>query len=192
MSRARALREKNVVVKLVKDLNKRMADFENAVDELKILKDSITEMHDQVTAQEQENTNALIRLRTELKENKTKVLNDAAASVGKTIISNDELAELREQVNKLKAVNKSARDEVDTVVEEKVEALIQHRLQLQALEHKATVAALQSAVENYKKEVSNLNKSFERMSEELKSQKDLTAQMALANRPVVTSQSPSS
>ena len=80
-ARAKALREKNVVTKLVKDLNKRMGDFETAVDELKILKESITEMHDEVTAMEAENANSIARLRAELKDNKTKVLNDAAESV---------------------------------------------------------------------------------------------------------------
>ena len=187
-ARARALREKNVVTKLVKDLNKRMADFEAAVDELKILKDSITEMHDEVTAQEAENTNSLSRLKAELKDNKTKVLNDAANEIGKVIISKDELEELRNEVGKLKETHKANKSSVDTVVGEKVESLIEHRLKLQELEHKAETASLESQVENYKKEIENLNKSFDRMATELDSQKTLTANLAMANRPISKAQ----
>lgn len=43
-----------------------MGDFEASVDELKILKDSITEMADEVTRQEEENTSKIIALRSEL------------------------------------------------------------------------------------------------------------------------------
>ena len=189
-ARARSLREKNVVVKLVKDLNKRMGDFENAVDELKILKDSITEMHDEVTAMEAENARSLGRLKSELKDNKTKILNDAAESVGKVIISYDELEELRGEVVKLKESHKVTKSSVDAVVEEKVEGLIQHRLKLQELEHKAETAALESAVTNYQKEIANLNSSFVRMTAELESQKKLTADLAMANRPVQVSRPP--
>ena len=186
-ARARSLREKNVVTKLVKDLNKRMGDFEAAVDELKILKESITEMHDEVTAMEADNANSIARLRAELKDNKTKVLNDAADSVGKVIISRDELDELRSEVDKLKINHKASKAGVDEVVEEKVESLIEHRLKLQELEHKAETSALMSSVENYKKEIENLNKTFERMSAELESQKKLTSNLALAGRPVAPS-----
>ena len=159
-----------------------MGDFESAVDELKILKESITEMHYEVTAMEAENASSIARLRSELKDNKTKILNEAAESIGKVIISRDELEELRGEVEKLKTNHKTTKLEVNDVVEEKVEGLIQHRLKLQELEHKAESAALQSSVENYKKEIENMNKSFDRMSGELESQKNLTANLALAGR----------
>jgi chromosome segregation ATPase len=185
-AKSRSLREKNVVTKLVKDLNKRMGDFEAAVDELKILKESITEMHDEVTAMEEENNRSIGKLRSDLKDNKTKILNEAAESVGKVIISRDELDELRSEVEKLKIGYKTTRADVDDVVQEKVEGLIQHRLKLQELEHKAETAALESSVVNYQKEIDNLNKSFDRMSGELESQKKLTANLALAGRPTST------
>ena len=182
-ARARAIREKNVVTKLVKDLNKRMVDFESAVDELKILKDSITEMHCQFTAQEAENIQALIRLLAELKDNKTKVLNEAAESVGKVIIPKDDLTELKNQVEKLKMTNQQSKASVDDVVKEKVKDLIKHRLKLQELEHKTEISGLQSQVKTYKKEIENFNKSFDRMVKELESQKKLTANLTMANRP---------
>ena len=183
-AKVRALKEKNIVTKLVKDLNKRMADFEASVDELKILKESINEMHDEITAQEAENSNSLSRLRAELKDNKTKILYDAAVEVGKVIISKEELDELRKDVEKMKVVQRTSKSEVDDVVAQKVEDMIQHRLKLQELEHKAETAALSAQVENYKKEIENLNKSFDRMAGELDSQKTLTANLAMANRPV--------
>ena len=163
-----------------------MGDFENTVDELKILKDSISDMHDEVTAQEAENANSLDRLRAELKDNKTKVLNDTAASVGKVIISKDELDELRGEVDKMKNSHKETRAGVDEVVNEKVESLIKHRLKLQELEHKAEISSLEASIKNYLKEIENLNKSFERMTSELNSQKKLTADLAMTNRPVTS------
>jgi predicted RNase H-like nuclease (RuvC/YqgF family) len=57
------------------------------------------------------------------------------------------------------------------------------------LEHKAETSSLVSSVGNYKKEIENLNKTFERMSKELESQKNLTSNLAMAGRtipPVVT------
>lgn len=182
-SKARALREKNVVTKLVKDLNKRMEGFEAAVDELKILKESITDMHDEVTAQQQANGAQLAQLKTDLKDNKIRILNEAAASVGKVIMSRDEVDNLTSDVAKLKADNRAVRDSVDADVETKVAGLIEHRLTLQSLEQKAQVASLEANCENYRKEIENLGKTFDRMSEELKSQKELTSSLALANRP---------
>lgn len=186
MSRVGALREKNVIVKLVKDLNKKMGDFEASVEELKILKESITEMYDDIKSQEDENNRSLERLKADLKDNKTKILNDAAESVGKVIISKDYLEELRREVEKLSTDHKKHKASLEEVVNEKVEDLIQHRLKLQELEHKTEITSLEAAVENYKKEIENLNKSFERMTKELESQKKLSANLALANRPSQT------
>ena len=159
-AKAKALREKNVVAKLVKDLNKRMGDFENAVEELKILKETISEMHDEVTAVEMENANNISRLRAELKNNRTKILNDEAESIGKVIISRDELDELRGDVNKLKTNHKTSKNEVEDVVNDKVEDMIKHQLKLQELEHKANTSALEASIKNYEKEIENLNKSL--------------------------------
>ena len=184
MSRARVTREKNMVAKLVKTLNKRMEDFETAVGELKIMKDSIEDLHDKVTAKEAENKAILSKLEANLKDNKSRILNEAAESVGKVIISKEELNELNEEVQKLKTVHKQSRENIDQVVDTKVEELIKHRLKLQELEHKAHIASLESQVENFKKEAINLEKTFERMSSELESQKQLTSKLAMANRPI--------
>jgi len=182
-SKRKALKEKNVVIKLVKELDKRMTDFENTVEDLKILKDTITEMHEEVVNQEITNASILSRLKTDLKENKTRVLKDEVESSGKVIISVDDLDELKDEVEKFKNMYKEIKNSVSGVVEEKVEELLQHRLQLQALEHKGETGKLYSQVENYKKEILNLNKTFERMAAELESQKKLTSNLALGARP---------
>ena len=183
MSKAKTLREKNIVTKLVKDLNKRMGDFETAVEELKILKETIVEMHDEIKAHEAENLHSIIRLKSELKDNKTKILNEAAESIGKVIVSKDYLEELNEEVEKLKNAHKNNKESVDTVVSEKVDELIEHRLKLQELKNEADVNILKATINNYKNEIDNMNKTFNRMSKELESQKELTSNLALASRP---------
>ena len=183
MSRAKALRDKNIVAKLVKDLNNKMSSFECAVDELKILKDSISEMHDEVTAQEVKNSAVLSQLKAELKDNKTKLLNDAADEMGKVIISKEELKELKNEVLKMKSSNSEIKSSTDALVTQKVEELMQHRLKLQELEHLCAQSKLTAENETFKKEIENLEKSFTRMTQELESQKKLTANLALASRP---------
>lgn len=187
-SKRKALKEKNIVIKLVKELDKRMTDFETSVEDLKILKETITEMHEEVVNQEIANASILSKLKSDLKENKTRILNDEVESLNKVIISVDELDELKEEVEKFKNMYKMTKNKISEVVEEKVEELLQHRLKLQELEHKAEVGKLSSQVENYQKEILNLNKTFVRMSEELESQKKLTSNLALGSRPIVVSE----
>jgi predicted nucleic acid-binding Zn-ribbon protein len=183
-ARQRALKEKSVVAKLVKDLNKRMNDFEVAVDELKILKESLNDMHDEITAQEAENANTLARLKSELKENRTRVLNEAASSCGKVIMSADELEELRREVEKWKNECSNVRAAVQEEVEEKVEEATAHQLKILSLQHECKTAELSAANTNYEKEIENLKEAIARMTGELDSQKKLTADVARVGRPV--------
>lgn len=181
-SRAKKLRDQNVVVTLIKDLNKRMSDFEESVTELKILKDSIMEMNDEIVKQETENTYVLQKLKTDLKENKTKILNETASEIGKVIISRDELKELEDEVTKLKSSLNNFKTNSEDLVRQKVEEQVENKLKLQKLQFDCQTAQLIAENDNYKKQVENLNESINRMSSELDSQKQLTADVARVGR----------
>jgi len=183
-ARARALREKNVVAKLVKDLNKKMDSFETAVEELKILKDSINEMHDEVTAQEQENSARLAQLKNELKENKTKILTQAAEDAGKTLMSKEDLGELKSEVQKWKDECVRVREAGQEEVKQKVADAVEHQIRVLTLQHECKTADLSAANKNYEKEIANLKEAMDRMGAELESQKKLTAEIAQSNRPI--------
>lgn len=180
-SRAKKLRDQNVVVTLVKDLTKRMSDFQETVEELKILKESIMEMNDEVVRQETENAFVLQRLKADLKENKIKAVNDAAKELNKTVISHEELIELQEHVAKSKNELSKLKSSNDEVLKERVEELVQNRLKVQQLEHDCKTAELKASNENLRSQIDNLNEYIKRMSEELSSQKQLTANIAGVN-----------
>lgn len=182
-SKAKKLKDQNVVVTLLKDINKRMADFESSVDELKILKESVVEIHDQIVKQEADNNNTLAKLKADLKENKTRILNETASEVGKVIISFDELKELKDHVSKIKAECLSYKASQAEDIKQKVEEQVNHKLKLQQLQHECEKAQLSAANDNFVKQVESLNESIRRMSSELDSQKKLTAEVARVGRP---------
>jgi predicted hydrocarbon binding protein len=186
-ARARALREKNVVAKLVKDLNKKMDSFETAVEELKILKESINEMHDEVTEQETQNAARLAQLKAELKDNRTRVLTEAANEAGKTLMSREDLAELKSEVQKWKDECERVREAAQEEVKTKVNDAVEHQIEVLTLQHECKTAELKSANTSYEKEIKNLKEAMDRMGAELESQKQLTANIANSNRPVVES-----
>lgn len=183
-SKTRALREKNVVAKLVKDLNKRMETFESAVDELRILKESINDMHDEVAAQESENKHRLIQLKAELKDNRTKVLHDAAAEAGKILMSVEDVNELKSEVQKWKDECERIRLSNAEEVKEKVASAVQHQIEVMTLQHECKTAELTAAKTSLNQEINNLKEAMKRMGDELESQKKLTADIAQANRPL--------
>jgi hypothetical protein len=183
-ARARALREKNAVAKLVKDLNKKMDSFEDAVEELKILKDSITEMNDQIAEQEQTNVETMKRLKADLKDNRTRTLNEAVEEMGKVIVSTDELEEYKAEAERWKAECGRVKLAVADEVKEKVEEQVDRQLKILELQNECKTAELNASNESFKKEVQNLKEAIGRMSEELNSQKKLTADVARVGRPV--------
>jgi len=172
-----------MVARILKDLNNKMSSFEESVDELKILKESVLELNEQVSRQELDNTNALVKLKADLKDNKTKILAESASDVGKIIISKEELQELKDVAEKYKTQFNLYKQSYDKDVLEKVEENVAIKLKIQKIEFDCQTAQLLASNENYKKEVENLNVSLKRMSDELQSQKQLTADVARVQRP---------
>lgn len=177
-SRSKKLREQNAVMALVKDLTKRMSDFEDSVNELKILKDSILEINDEVSRQETDNAANLERLKKDLKENRIKILNEAAREGNKVLITQEELNELNSIIKKLKGDLERQKAEETATILSRVEEQIGHRLKVQELQHECAIAELNASNTSLKNQVDQLNEYIERMSGELESQKKLTADVA--------------
>ena len=181
--KARKLKDQSVVTALLKEITRRMEDFENSVSELKILKESAVELNDQILEQESQNVGILQRLRSELKENKLKALNDAAQELNKVLISSEELDELKGLVLKMRADTSSCKSSMNESIDKAVAEQVQHQLRVQELQHNCEKAQLSAANTNYIKQVENLNDTIQRMSLELESQKKLTADVCRVNQP---------
>ncbi len=162
-----------------------MESFESAVDELKIIKESITDMHEEVANQEAQNGARLAQLKAELKDNRTKALNEAAAEAGKIFMSKEDLAELQAEAQKWKGECAKLKESADQEIKEKVDAAVKHQIDVLTLRHDCKTAELTAANTNFGKEISNLKEAMNRMSVELESQKKLTADIAQSGRPIV-------
>ena len=181
--KARKLKDQSVVTNLLKEITRRMEDFENSVEELKILKESAIELNDQILEQESQNVGIIQRLRSELKENKLKALNDAAQELNKVLISTEELDELKNTVSKMRTDNSSYKNSMNDNIEKAVAEQVQHQLRVQELQHNCEKAQLSASNENYIKQVESMNDTIKRMSLELESQKKLTADVCRVNQP---------
>ena len=181
--KARKLKDQSVVTSLLKEITRRMEDFENSVSELKILKESAVELNDQILEQESQNVGILQRLRSELKENKLKALNDAATELNKVLISTEELDELKGLVLKMRTDTSTYKSSMNESIDKAVAEQVQHQLRVQELQHNCEKAQLSAANTNYIKQVENLNDTIQRMSLELESQKKLTADVCRVNQP---------
>ena len=183
--KAKKLKDQSAVTSLLKEIKGRMEDFENSVSEFKILKESAVELNDQIIEQESQNVGTLIKLRSDLKENKLKTLYDAAEDLNKVLISIYELNELKNIVSKMQAEKTSYNKLLNDTVNEAVAEQVQHKLRIQELQHNCEKAQLSAANDNYIKQIENLKNTIERMSLELESQKKLTSDVCRGNQPIV-------
>jgi len=180
-SRARKI-EKNEVLKAVKDLTSKMSSFEQAVDNLKLLSESVEELDDKISAVEKENQLKIEKLNKDLVDNKIRTVNQAVAEMGKIVISVEELNELKNDNLKLKKEMNSNIEKYQKESQESFNTKLENLLKVQKLQHDCETAQLKAEVETNKKECENLRQSLTRMSDELNSQKQLTADIANVNR----------
>lgn len=174
MSRARKANQTELN-RIMKDINRRMEDFETSVEQLKELKEGVVELEEAIATRESQNTANLEKLERDFVDNKIKAVNRAASELGKVIIPQEELQELRDDLTKIK---ESGKRELETKLAEehkKYQEKLEQALNVQKLQHEAETAKLRASAESHQKEVENLNAALDRMTEELKSQKTLTA-----------------
>jgi DNA repair exonuclease SbcCD ATPase subunit len=176
--------EKSELIKLVKDLSRKMDDFEATVDTLKGMKDSILDIDEQLNDKKQQYEEALATLEKDFHENKVKSIHQAAQDINKLLVSREEYDELSHAVDKLKQEKKKIiQDNLqqnELVLKEKLE----QAMKIKQLQHDVEIAQIKAENEQHLKEIQNLKDSMKRMSEELESQKKLTADVAKMSRPV--------
>uniref|UniRef100_A0A6C0EQ55 Uncharacterized protein n=1 Tax=viral metagenome TaxID=1070528 RepID=A0A6C0EQ55_9ZZZZ len=190
-TRAKKLREQNQVVKIVKDLIKRMETFEDAVEELKLLKDTVCDINEQLSEQEATNAEAMRKLKENLRDNKLRVLNETVEEMGRVIVSSDELEEYKQEATRWKAECSKVKEECRADVKSQVDEQMSRQLKILELQNENKLASLNASNESYKTEVQNLKETIKRMAQELDSQKKLTADVAGARRPVSSSENKS-
>lgn len=184
MSHRATLKDKAIVKKLVKDLNKRIEDLITCVEDIKIISETAEETHDTVVNQEIINEEKIKKLNEDLKENRKKTLYEAAKKDGKVLISDEDLQELHNTINKLKTEKEELLSDNNEDVSNKVNLAIKNKLELQKLEFECIKATLEAKLQSSQAENKSLEAAIKRMSEELESQKTLTSNLALAQRPI--------
>lgn len=187
MSRRKA--EKNDLIKAVKDINKRMEDFQDSVQSLISLKDGLDELDESLAERERVNKYKLEALDKSFQDNKLKAVKQAAEDVGKVIISNEELEELKKSLSTIKTDAETKLADYKSSSDKLFNEKLTQQLEMQKLQNECITANLRAEVESHKKEVENLKESLNRMSEELKSQKQLTAEVAGMGRQSKNNQS---
>ena len=185
MSRTRKA-QKNELTKLLTLINRRMGDFEDSVIELKDLKDTLDEVDDQLADQARINAHKLEQLNKDLADNRIRTINNAVAEMGKIIMSQEELDELKAELDNVRQSGKETVAREIATAKAQFEDKLEQALNVKQLQHDCKTAQLSAEVDSFKKEVVNLNATLGRMSEELASQKQLTAEVAGMSRPRAT------
>jgi hypothetical protein len=184
MSRARKA-EKTELIKLTKAIENRMADFESAVQDLKDLKDSLSEVDDEIVARASINAKKIEDLNKAYEDNKIKAVNQAVKEIGKVIITQEELTDLRANLEKVKTESAEIIKRDIAIHKSALDDKLSQALDVQNLKHECETAQLKAEAEAHQKEVLNLKETLDRMSSELASQKKLTSDVVGANRPLL-------
>lgn len=182
MSKSRKI-EKNELIKIVKDISRRMDDFSDSVQQLKDLKDSLGEVDEELSERERINIIKLEQLNKELQENKIRAVSKAVEELGKVLINSEELTELKNNLIKLKTETTVEFEEYKNMIVSEYDHKLKQAVQVQQLEHDCQTATLKAQTAMFKSECDNLRSTIQRMSDELASQKQLTAEVAGMNRP---------
>ena len=140
------------------------------------------EVDEVIAERERVNKFKMEQLNKELSENKIKAVNEAVAELGKVIITQEELQELKGALEKVKTEGRNEVKEQVAKYKQNYEDKLKQQLEVQKLQNERDIAQLRAEVESGRREVENLNATLERMSQELASQKQLTAEVANLNR----------
>lgn len=168
-------KEKSDILKALKTINLTMAGFQTAVNDLNSIHESVSTLDERVTQYERETQQKIderdrytkqkiAELDLALKDNRLRAIADVAKECGKVILNAEEYGDLKDKIEKVK---KQKDDECTRVIDQKV--------RIAALEHERDAAKMTAECETYKKEISILRESIERMSKELSEQKELTS-----------------
>lgn len=172
---ARRRAEKNELVKAVTEVTRRMIDFSDSVQKLVDIKDGLEDVDDALAQQTAINRAKMERLGKDLEDNKIRAVQAAARELNKTLITDEELAELKGDLVRLRDVGRAEAEREIATAKAEMAAQLKQALEIQKLQHAAESAKLRAEVDSHIQQTVQLNNALDRMAEELKSQKLLTA-----------------
>lgn len=179
--KASATSNKSELNLLLKSIDRRMQDFEEAVQELKDMKENISSMETDIEQKRKINEEAMKELERELDTNVLKAIQSHAYKLGKVILSEEELSELKAENSNLKIKYNNYVKESETAMAKKIAEKVENAKKIFQLENDRENAHLVSDIESYKKNVVSMESLINRMTQELESQKKLTAEIAKSN-----------
>ena len=176
--------------KLLKELNRRLNDLDDTVQKARDFSECALELDETVAQQASVNKSRMEALKKEFHDNKIRAINTAASELGKVVITEEELQELRDELDRVKEMGRQEVASSVEKLEKQYNEKLEQSMNIQKLTHEAESARLRADAESHKKEVENLNAALARMAEELKSQKELTASV-VARQHLPANHSPS-
>ncbi len=178
MSRMQKAKIQSDLHKLVKDINKKMDGFEDAVRDLKLNLDDVEERNAQAMEAETRGHEEIRKMEADFRENKLRTLTQVAGELNKVIITSEELAELRQSVQQYKTQLETERKVQQANIDQAVAAQVKQQVDIKRLENDCAVAQLRAEKDAATGECESLRLTIDRMSNELDSQKRLTADIA--------------
>lgn len=169
---------KSELTLLLKSIDRRMQDFEEAVQDLKDIKEGISSMETDIEKKQSANDEVIKELNRNLELNVLKTLQEKANSIGKVIISQEELHELKNEYNLLKNKHANYVKDTEAIITKKITEKVEQARKFIQLEYERENAKLSAELESYKTNIESQKNLMDRMSKELDSQKILTAEIA--------------
>lgn len=175
--------EKNDLIKAVKDISRKMDDFNDSVSNLLSLKDTLLDLDDELAERQKNSKDELEEVERSFQTNKLKAVSQAARELSMELVSREELNTMKEASNKSKQLEKETIDRMRQEMETSFNDKLSVQLKLNELQFQRDSSKLEAQVEAQKSEIENLKNTLQRMSQELDSQKKLTAEVAGISRP---------
>lgn len=179
---AQATNNKSELTLLLKSIDRRMQDFEEAVQNLKEMKSDIGNMEIDIESKRKSNEEAIRELERDFESNLLRTIQTKAQELGKIILSTEEFDDIKNENITLRSKHNNYVKDIENSVSKRISEQVNNAKHILQLEHERENAKLVSEIESYKKSIASMENLMNRMSQELESQKNLTAEIAKSNQ----------
>ena len=179
---AQTTNNKSELTLLLKSIDRRMQDFEEAVQDLKEMKGAIGNMEIDIESKKKSNEDAVRELERDFETNLLRTIQTKAQELNKIIMSTEEWDDIKNENISLRAKYNNYVKDVENSVNKRIAEQVNNAKHILQLEHERENAKLVSEIESYKKSIASMESLMNRMSQELESQKNLTAEIAKSNQ----------
>ena len=179
---AQSTNNKSELTLLLKSIDRRMQDFEEAVQNLKEMKGEIGNMEIDIESKRKSNEEAVRELERDFETNLLRTIQTKAQELNKIILSTEELDDIKNENMTLRSKYNNYVKDIENSVNKRIAEQVNNAKHILQLEHERENAKLVSEIESYKKSIASMENLMNRMSQELESQKNLTAEIAKSNQ----------